>query len=191
MQSGQEYDYCYEVDGEIRYDFDCEFNSVEIVDVASGKGAASLSEGQIIIANSIQIEHEDTTSMSTASSCSSSSFANDDNEWQNGPVVIWPEYLTKMMPDPALVSMKPGKEFTGDLVLSTSASTTSLDSYCGSVNNTNLTTTTNWSQIQQQQQQQHQHHHHKVVVVVKRVTFWDTKAMAAATAAAASAVARF
>ena len=45
MQSGQEYDYCYEVDGEIRYDFDCEFNSVEIVDVASGKGAASLSEG--------------------------------------------------------------------------------------------------------------------------------------------------
>ena len=122
--------------------------------------------------------------MSTASSCSSSC-ANDDNDFENGPVVNWPEYLTKMMPGSDLVSLKSGaifrKDFSGcgDVILSSSTSAASLDSYCGSNNNTNMTTTTSgWNPQQQMQQQQ--------VVVVKRVTFWDMPKQAMAAAAVAS-----
>ena len=32
MRAGETYDYYFEVDGERHYDFDCEFDSVEIVD---------------------------------------------------------------------------------------------------------------------------------------------------------------
>ena len=32
MLAGQEYDYFFEVDGEIRYDFDCDSNQVEIAE---------------------------------------------------------------------------------------------------------------------------------------------------------------
>ena len=51
------------MDGELRYDFDCDYDEVEVLEVASGMGtcgvpsigapmkAMTLSEGQIIIAN--------------------------------------------------------------------------------------------------------------------------------------------
>lgn len=48
MRADQDYDYFYEVDGEIRYDFECEFNDVE---VAKSDSQANLTRGQIIIAN--------------------------------------------------------------------------------------------------------------------------------------------
>ena len=34
MRSGEEFDYFYEVDGELRYDFDCDYSSVEVLDVS-------------------------------------------------------------------------------------------------------------------------------------------------------------
>ena len=58
MLAGQEYDYFFEVDGEIRYDFDCDSNQVEIAEQAMGMGTqlqTELTPGQIIIANSILI----------------------------------------------------------------------------------------------------------------------------------------
>ena len=58
MKSGEEYDYFFEVDGELRYDYGCEYSSVEVSDAsayleASSDDAGSLGEGQIIIANQI------------------------------------------------------------------------------------------------------------------------------------------
>ena len=56
MQAGEEYDYFFEVDGELRYDFECDFTSVEIREAAAAAAMAAnqqLSPGQIIIANSI------------------------------------------------------------------------------------------------------------------------------------------
>lgn len=32
MRANEEYDYFFEVDGERRYDFDCDYNGVEIVE---------------------------------------------------------------------------------------------------------------------------------------------------------------
>ena len=62
MQCGEEYDYFFEVDGELRYDYDCECDSVEVNDTSaymeanpsfssSSAGVITLTEGQIIIAN--------------------------------------------------------------------------------------------------------------------------------------------
>ena len=66
MRSGEEFDYFYELDGELRYDFDCDYSSVEVLDVSvlitKGKSfnlsasalksmIKSLKPGQIIIAN--------------------------------------------------------------------------------------------------------------------------------------------
>ena len=43
MRTGEEYDYFFEVDGKRRYDFDCDYSSVEIVEakVASQAGAGT------------------------------------------------------------------------------------------------------------------------------------------------------
>ena len=68
MRAGEEYDYFFEVDGEFHYDFDCEYSSVEVLDVSCGVGTngapcsdgapgaeamnlMNLSAGSIIIAN--------------------------------------------------------------------------------------------------------------------------------------------
>ena len=51
MRAGEEYDYFFDVDGELRYDFDCEYSSVELLEVASGTSSygspkmMTLSEG--------------------------------------------------------------------------------------------------------------------------------------------------
>ena len=65
MRTGEEYDYFFEVDDERRYDFDCEYDSVEIIDARASSQAGAgtcgvpmgapammaLVPGQIIIAN--------------------------------------------------------------------------------------------------------------------------------------------
>ena len=65
MRAGEEYDYFFEVDGELRYDFDCDYSSVEVLEEeATGMGtygvpyscgapmkAMTLFTGQMIIAN--------------------------------------------------------------------------------------------------------------------------------------------
>ena len=41
MQCGEEYDYFFEVDGELRYDYYCEYRSVEVVSDATSSAAAA------------------------------------------------------------------------------------------------------------------------------------------------------
>ena len=38
MRAGEEYDYFFEVDGELRYDFDGEYSSVEVLDASYSCG---------------------------------------------------------------------------------------------------------------------------------------------------------
>ena len=122
VRAGEDYDYFFEVDGELRYDFNCDTNSVEVLDAQGGGGMGgaggnglndntakmvTLTPGQIIIANSIQIyEEEDTSafSMSAFSTCSSSSDSSDENnnnddeeEWENGPIVSWPKHVVELV----------------------------------------------------------------------------------------------
>ena len=47
LRAGQDYDYIFDVDGERRYDFDCDFGSVEVCD---GQ-AYGFEHSQVIIAN--------------------------------------------------------------------------------------------------------------------------------------------
>ena len=120
VRAGEDYDYFFEVDGELRYDFNCDTNSVEVLDAQGGSsmgGAGgigltddtakmvTLTPGQIIIANSIQIiEEEDSRafSMSAFSTCSSDDENNNNNsdnedEWENGPVVSWPKHFVDVV----------------------------------------------------------------------------------------------
>ena len=121
VRAGEDYDYFFEVDGELRYDFNCDTNSVEVLDAQGGGGMGgaggigltndtakmvTLTPGQIIIANSIQIicEEEDTRafSMSAFSTCSSDDENNNNNsdnedEWENGPVVSWPKHVVEIV----------------------------------------------------------------------------------------------
>ena len=64
MCADEEFDYFFEVDGERRYDFDNDFNRVEIVHGVPtatmphdncAAAMAPVTPGQVIIANSIQI----------------------------------------------------------------------------------------------------------------------------------------
>jgi len=51
MRAGEDYDYFFEMDGERRYDFDCDFGSVEVRETSPMM--TRMSAGQTIIANSI------------------------------------------------------------------------------------------------------------------------------------------
>lgn len=63
MRDNEEFEYFFEIDGERRYDFDNDFNRVEIVQGTSSMPMtqcctttmAPVVPGQIIIANTIQI----------------------------------------------------------------------------------------------------------------------------------------
>ena len=97
----------FEVDGEHRYDFDCDFGSVEVRDTTTLTTTTTISEGQNIIANSIQIEDKaamalDVSTCSSSSSCyennnNENDLNNDCDEWQSGPVVCWPASVEKLV----------------------------------------------------------------------------------------------
>ena len=110
MRAGEDYEYVFEVDGEHRYDFDCEFSNVEVRDTTTTTTTTTtIIVGQNIIANSIQIEDKVDIALnsSTCSSSHSSSDMNNDVEgnlnndmedWQcSGPVVSWPASVEKLV----------------------------------------------------------------------------------------------
>ena len=170
MRAGEDYDYFYEVDGERRYDFDCDFSSVEVREASPMM--TKMCAGQFIIANSIQIDEKDDSgdgdSFTDAFNAANNS-NNSEIEWQvSGPAVCWPSHLVKLV-----MHLKPAKDtmvltttttttMTRDVVSSSSqlsssgAYSTLLDSYryCASASS--------YQQPQPKQQAQG-----------KRVHFWD------------------
>lgn len=135
MRAYEEFEYFFEVDGERRYDFDNDFNRVEIVQGTSTSTAKAMTKGctttmapvipgQIIIANTIQIAEMPTVedpmvALSTTSSCSSSygghAASDFDEDWEvSGPVVSWPAAATsKLLAAHLLVQPKPVAPPTG------------------------------------------------------------------------------
>ena len=127
MRAYEEFEYFFEIDGERRYDFDNDFNRVEIVQGTSSMPMtqscattmAPVVPGQIIIANTIQIcepaaVEDPLVALSTASSCSSSfgghaTSSDFDEDWEvSGPVVSWPSAaLSKLLAAHLLVQPKP------------------------------------------------------------------------------------
>ena len=101
MRAGEDFDYFFEVDGERRYDFECEFNSIEVLDRQTAFQASMmpLMPGQTIIVNQIQIcEKEEDDNTSTCSSSNSSASNNDNNNsWESNPTVSWPEDCLALM----------------------------------------------------------------------------------------------
>ena len=112
MRAGENFEYLFEVDGEHRYDFDCEFSNVEVRDTTTTTTTTTTSTiivGQNIIANSIQIEDKVDSALNS-STCSSShssidlnnnvegNLNNDVEDWQmSGPVVSWPASVEKLV----------------------------------------------------------------------------------------------
>ena len=106
MRSGESYDYFYEVDGERVYDFNCDTDDVEVREVSHT--ITKMSVGQIIIANSIQIEEKDDDAVTsfTDSFNNSANESNNSENWQGeGPIVSWPVKLAQLV-----MQMKPTKD---------------------------------------------------------------------------------
>ena len=110
MRAGEDYMYLFEVDGEHRYDFDCEFSNVEVRDTTTTTTTTTtIIIGQNIIANSIQIEDKVDSALNSSTCSSSHSSAdmnndvegnlnNDMEDWQcSGPVVSWPVSVEKLV----------------------------------------------------------------------------------------------
>jgi hypothetical protein len=90
MKANETYDYFYEVDGDRRYDFDCDFSSIEVRETcqkmhSSHGGSIWVRAGERIIANSVDVEQQqqqqqeqlqtfynESTASCSVSSCSSS-----------------------------------------------------------------------------------------------------------------------
>ena len=95
MRANETYHYFFDVDGEVRYDCECES---AVVEVAKTLPSIDLSPGQIIIANEIQIreQEDDTTTLasSASSSYSGNSFAtnnvNNNDDGETAPQISWP-----------------------------------------------------------------------------------------------------
>lgn len=116
MRANETYNYLFEVDGARRYDFECDFGSVQVQKTSNRKTAhgqgVMMRAGQSIMANSLYVEEQTTstefltTSASTScfSSGSSSNGDSNSNHHQDDcytqetsePSVSYPEYLTKL-----------------------------------------------------------------------------------------------
>ena len=181
MRTGKDYEYFYDVDGEHRYDFDCEFESVEVRQTS--QWLPKIQQGQIIIANTIQIESKtDAESVPSFMGSASSNFSNSSNEMNpeddwfgNGPVVTWPAYLKQLVnqvkPSKDTMTMKftdftiDSEEITYSAVVSSNSS--------GKVSSSHgmYYPTAYYGK-------NNEHSFNQKMPMTKRVYFWDTSAPA-------------
>jgi len=189
MRAGEEYDYFFEVDGERRYDFDCDFGSVEVCQTTTttttttgtttptNAGAAALAVGTIIIANSIQIEEkaESALSHSTCSSssssdgnCNNNDYSNDCcDDWQlSGPSVNWHASVEQLVKQ-----VKPKKDV---MIIAKPAAAAAnavfmMPAFKGDV----VTPSSEPSSLASSYRYYGMDYYQPEVVAVKRVHFWD------------------